>query len=334
MNIAIIGGGWYGCHLATVLLKAGHSITLLEKTAEIFSGSSQHNQNRLHLGYHYPRSAKTREQVFNAYDKFMTKYGQFTRTIDTNIYAISAQNSLVDFLCYKQILKAANLAFHETEPAKHGLVNVEGAIVCQERLIDATACRDYFKVSLTKHARTSYEVNSLDIHRSHVEVNGEPFDWAINCTYNQFRPNCAANYELTIMYHYLDLHNRNRAITIMDGQFPSLYPTSVARQYSLSAVPFTPLVVANNFADVNQPVEVHQQHRSQFEQLISHYLPSFLSEHVCIGYVASHKAKLAGVSADSRELVATTEGQLITLWSGKISNIFTAEAYVTDRIRS
>ena len=62
MKIAIIGAGWFGCHLASELKNDGHSILLFEKEKDIFAGASGNNQNRLHLGYHYPRSYITREQ--------------------------------------------------------------------------------------------------------------------------------------------------------------------------------------------------------------------------------------------------------------------------------
>ena len=43
MNIAIIGAGWYGLHIASKLTEGGHLITIFEKSDRIFSGASGNN---------------------------------------------------------------------------------------------------------------------------------------------------------------------------------------------------------------------------------------------------------------------------------------------------
>jgi len=53
-NIIIIGGGWYGLYSA-LLLQNNYNVIVVEKNSDIFDNSSNYNQNRLHLGYHYPR---------------------------------------------------------------------------------------------------------------------------------------------------------------------------------------------------------------------------------------------------------------------------------------
>ena len=59
MKICVIGAGWFGCHIATKLIDEGHSVKIFEKNKKIFSNASGNNQNRLHQGFHYPRSRKT-----------------------------------------------------------------------------------------------------------------------------------------------------------------------------------------------------------------------------------------------------------------------------------
>ena len=58
-KIAIIGAGWFGCYIGYELIKSGYDIKIFEKEKNIFLGASGFNQNRLHLGFHYPRSYKT-----------------------------------------------------------------------------------------------------------------------------------------------------------------------------------------------------------------------------------------------------------------------------------
>ena len=55
MKIAILGAGWFGCHIASKL-KIKNDVDLYEKKNQILSGTSSYNTNRLHHGFHYPRS--------------------------------------------------------------------------------------------------------------------------------------------------------------------------------------------------------------------------------------------------------------------------------------
>ena len=83
-KIMIIGAGWMGCHLTYVLKSLGHHITLYEQNG-IFNGMSGANTNRLHMGYHYPRSHQTRSQSKNGFKKFINKYPNLLRKIKNNL---------------------------------------------------------------------------------------------------------------------------------------------------------------------------------------------------------------------------------------------------------
>ena len=93
MKIIIIGGGWYGCYSA-LLLQDKYEIILIEKNNDIFNESSYYNQNRLHLGYHYPRNYKTRNLCKNGYNKFLKKFEKLNivNKINNNYYLISNES--------------------------------------------------------------------------------------------------------------------------------------------------------------------------------------------------------------------------------------------------
>jgi L-2-hydroxyglutarate oxidase LhgO len=105
-DIIIIGTGWFGLHTA-LLLEQKYNVLILEKNSTIFNNSSNFNQNRLHLGYHYPRSYKTRELCLKGYTKFINKYRELIDFIDNNYYCIS-NDSLIDYNTYKQIYNTSN----------------------------------------------------------------------------------------------------------------------------------------------------------------------------------------------------------------------------------
>ena len=72
-KIIIIGTGWYGLHIFLFIKKyyKNFKLIIVEENNEIFNNSSNFNQNRLHIGYHYPRSHRTREICKNNYKKFI-----------------------------------------------------------------------------------------------------------------------------------------------------------------------------------------------------------------------------------------------------------------------
>ena len=76
MDIAIIGGGWYGCYVAEYIIDnyENINITLFDKENEIFRGSSSKNQNRLHQGFHYPRCDITQKKCNKYFLMFQSSY--------------------------------------------------------------------------------------------------------------------------------------------------------------------------------------------------------------------------------------------------------------------
>jgi hypothetical protein len=141
-DVIIIGGGWYGCHIANILKKT-HNVTLIEQKSDIFNNSSYYNQNRLHLGYHYCRDYATRNLCQSHYEIFVEKYGEIVEPIDNNYYLIS-NDSFVDFNTYKHIYQfekfdfelKPNILFH----------NIQGEIIStQERVINSDKAYSYFK---------------------------------------------------------------------------------------------------------------------------------------------------------------------------------------------
>jgi glycine/D-amino acid oxidase-like deaminating enzyme len=70
MKIAVIGGGVFGSVASYFLANKGHDVTLFEKNSQILTGASSNNQNRLHLGFHYPRDIETAIQSVQGYKEF------------------------------------------------------------------------------------------------------------------------------------------------------------------------------------------------------------------------------------------------------------------------
>ena len=84
-RVAIIGAGWYGCHLGSSLKALGFDVRVFEQHHRPLHEASGNNQFRLHLGFHYPRHHGTRVQSRDGFARFMERYPQVNvQVIATN----------------------------------------------------------------------------------------------------------------------------------------------------------------------------------------------------------------------------------------------------------
>ena len=124
INIAIIGAGWFGCHIGYKLKQKKFKIQILEKGKDIFENASGNNTNRLHLGFHYTRSIKTRKMSSDGYKKFMKQYPNLSIKLQENIYAIADDSkNKTSSNTFKNSMIKSKLKFKEYEVSKTDLKN-------------------------------------------------------------------------------------------------------------------------------------------------------------------------------------------------------------------
>ncbi|KAL9651346.1 hypothetical protein ABK040_001298 [Willaertia magna] len=350
MKIAIIGAGWYGCHLALVLKEEGHEVTIYEKNSEIFRGASGYNQFRLHQGLHYPRSYITRKQTLEGYKHFISRYECLTTSVDFNLYGVSQQGSLLDFGTYKQIMDATGIKNKLFDFRHFGLAGLEGSVVCEERVLYHSAPRTYFMEKLKDNLKLNSTIKKIETDEDSpfVCLNDEKYDWCINCTYNTFTKTPSLNqfYEPCITLIYKDIRENpypRVAITVMDGKFPSLFPYISDKEdeqngdvlYTLTNVEYTPLGQYNNFkAAEDRRLQVQNNFKDEvlpriplFEQGVLKYYPSFNKHFKYHSFFTSMKTKPYD-NSDSRECTVEREGRLISVMSGKVNSLHVAEDMV------
>lgn len=230
MKIRVLGAGWYGCHIATALLRDGHEVEVHELRDRIFTGASGSIPARLHLGFHYPRSRLTRAACLDHFADFMGAYGHLTHGVPVNIYAIAAQTSQVDFEQYRCTLRGEVEFVTIARPEEYGLQHVEGALLTGERHIVTRLAREHFEQALDGRIVHGVQTGVLDDPR---------WDLTIDCTFCANEASGIDRYEPCLVV--LLRGPTDRAITIMDGQFPSLYPWDEEQGLcSLSSALFTP----------------------------------------------------------------------------------------------
>lgn len=341
MKIAIVGAGWYGCHLAAFLRQIGFDVALFERGAEVFTGASGKNQNRLHLGFHYARDHTTRFQSRDGFSRFIERYPNLSRPVTDNIYAVPQGDSLIDYRTYKAIMASSGIEFEELgegHAAVAGLTRLAGRIDTDERIVDTGAAARFFRAYLDPVLRLGTRVRREDIREAAdgVRIGGERFDYLIDATWGKLtRPEIDIFYEPTLLLYY-ETRRRDWAFTLVDGQLCSIYPTDVPGQVTLSSVPHTPLghftdIAAAEHALATLPAATIHEKRGLFEAQIRRYYPAFDESFTYVGPQLSMKTKPVGAE-DNRACYVFRQGRVFCVMSGKIDTIFVAAERIISSI--
>ncbi len=345
MKIRISGAGWYGCHLATALLVRGHEVEVHDIAPHIFAGASGSNPARLHMGQHYPRSHLTRRHCQEHNAAFLEKYGHLTRGVPVNIYAIADKDSLVDFGNYVQVLRDEIEFVTVYDPAEYGLQNVEGAILTGERHIVISEARAHFEEKLAGvlHINSNPERGPEEIRienpensKQFVTVQRNKFDWEIDCTFCAREGAGVDRYEPCITT--LLEGPTDRAVTIMDGPFGSIYPWDEAKGLnSLTSAKYTPLTKCDTWqqaADIIDTIDepyLKQRSNEMLDQM-AYYWPDVRKLYTVTGHRLGIRAMpRSGADARLVDIVNTGE-RTLRVRAGKIDAVLHAERLICERI--
>jgi hypothetical protein len=324
VRLRILGAGFYGCSLGLAFAEQGHRVEVHETRGRIFEGASGNIPARLHLGFHYPRSRLTRAACQEHSEAFMARYGHLTHGVPTNIYAVAADHSLVDFDQYVRTLRGEVEFVTIETPAEFGLRNVEGAVLTGERHILTDAARDYFEEKLGDRIRVNMPPADLLDHPG--------WDMTIDATFCANESAGVDRYEPCLVV--LLEGPTDRAVTIMDGPFPSLYPFNEdAGLCSLSSALHTPFSkeiktwseAVSAMQDATR-LEVHQRADRMIAQMAEFY-PA-IGGYTPVDFRLSVRAMpLSG--ADMRLVDVVRLGDhLLRVRAGKIDAVIHAEKMI------
>ena len=344
MRVALIGGGWYGCHLAATLANLGARVRLFEANDRLFSVASGYNQNRLHLGFHYARDYMTRLQSRDGHNRFLERYPQFSLSIPFNLYGVPDHQSLIDYRTYKAIMAATGIEFDElhANPLDFDIRNIQGLMNTTERVVLNQKAASYFSKLLCNVTEYGIQVEQSDIRicEDSAWVFNESYDYVIDTTWGHlFKPPFEIFYEATALLYYRlkrPTPEGRWALTLVDGNLCSIYPTEDPEIYTLSSVTHTPLKQFINSAEARQYID--KVDRSDFvmrqqlmEEEIRHYVPSFSDLFEYESPQISLKTKPVG-KQDNRACTVDRRGRLLSVMSGKIDTIFAATEAVLFHI--
>ena len=333
-NIIIVGTGWYGCYIAEFIIDnyPNINIILIDQNKNIFQESSYKNQNRLHLGFHYPRCDITLKKCKKYYYKFIEKYNFLTNIIDKNYYIISNKSN-IDYNTYINKYKEQNIHFQTIK--NNFIKNIDGNILnTQERFVDFEKTKEYFKEKFKNKVKfiMNYHVDNIAKVGNKILINNDlECDALFNCTYNQIQSHKNVIYEkcLTLLYKKIG-DTPFDCLTIMDGKFSSLYNYK-NNIYTLTNVEHTPLIkgdwdIVKNYSNysLNKKIKL-------FEKNIIEYYSIFKEKFEYYGYYESYKCKNISKN-DSRDINILVSDKIFNVWCGKISLIFELDDHIKNFI--
>ena len=225
-KIAIIGAGIFGCSIALELDKEGYDIVLFEKEDDIMQLATKNNHNRIHYGYHYPRSLETVKQSLDGLLSFLTKYSDAIVFGFENYYSIAKDNSLTNASQFKEFCKEAGIGFKSKFPEKE-IMNrelLEDSFLVEEPIYDWEKLQSIVKVRIS-NSKIKIKLKS-DFTKS-----VESFDFIINCTYTKINNICdfmnlpSQKFKMQdVLIPIFESKIERVGLTVMDGPFCSVMP--------------------------------------------------------------------------------------------------------------
>ena len=328
--IHVIGSGWYGCHISKVLIQKGFNVEIWEKNNEIFLGSSSMNQNRLHLGFHYPRNYNTRKQSREGFSKFLDHYGDLTQSVNNNLYAVS-NSSLVDGPTYKAIFSHEDYDFATYDKYCDELFNIDLVIKTNERLIRHDLAKKYWESeNLPINFNEEILSNKNNIFTADGKKINQPNDLIIDCTWGASNQNKA--YFEQFFITYIIKFSRDLpfgAFTLMDGPFFSIFPYGNPEDnlFTLTHVKY----------GVIKTAEIdHEKKNELFSEILidlKKYLQIDASSISLIDTFISRKLKPNSVS-DARDtnVIFNEQKNYASVYSGKIDTIFHSVDLINQKL--
>ena len=152
MKLAIIGSGFFGITLGLILSKK-YNVDVYEKENTILKGASSANQFRFHLGYHYPRSQKTIQEINKSKDLFISYYGNkiFGKTLN---YYLVANTSKIKYKKYERFL-IRNKLYYKYKNLFSNNKNIERTILTKEKILNIF---DFKKVIINKVKKSNLKL--------------------------------------------------------------------------------------------------------------------------------------------------------------------------------
>lgn len=352
----VVGGGFFGCELATYLKtrKGFQSVLVLEQESRALNRASRWNQARVHGGYHYPRDFVTAHRSRMSQPLFVEHYSSAIYRNVTSVYAIARRGSHVTAETFLRRMKQAEAPISRAPDPIWGLFSpalVEAVFEVEEKVFDADALRRAVEKKLIESGVESKfgarvvgvegDSNQLRVLVRADEESIGTFEakYVFNCTYSglntidgsgsvvsaQLKHEIA---ELTLIDVPDDL--KELAITVVDGPFFSVLPYPPEKTHSLSHVRYTPTFSWRDGAESRNPYEVlgEERHDSRSDRMLrdaARFVPALKASRVVGKFREVKTVLLDTEDNDGRPILieqSEKNRRLYSILGGKIDNVF------------
>lgn len=347
MKIAVIGAGFFGSTAALILSKK-HDVDLYEKSDTILNGASLANQFRFHLGYHYPRSSETVNEIKKNYKYFEKFFGKnvFQKTL--NLYGIASNKSKINYENYIKFLNEKNLKYKEVK-SNYFSDQIEGQIISNEKNLN------YFKIkNLIQKKLLNNKVNILFNTEFNKNILND-YDKVIISTYDQNNSILKKiGYKVENKFRFeliekilvkLPQKYKNLSCIVLDGEFVCIDPYLGTNYHLLSDVKYSKLEVIQGiypkFKHENKKYLnaglVKNIKNSKFKSFIKHgskYLP-FIKKSKYIGsFFVVRAIKKNKEQTDERlNEIVESKKKVISIFSGKWNTCVGVANYLNDNLK-
>ena len=360
-RVAVVGCGIFGAMIALRLAKEGANVEIFESQKSVLMGASYNNQNRLHLGYHYPRDDNTARQCIKGFEQFYNEFKSCLLENFPNSYFISKNDSIVtpnEYLkfCNRVGLKYDLIDLKEFTP---NIRNVDLGISTAEVVYDCNKLRALIIERLNLEAVTlQLNSNVSEILRKEdqyiLRVNGVEcglYDVVINCTYANINLlNDQLGYKApTYQYEYtavpiIEWDQPPLGITVMDGEFMTVLPFGQTGLFLLYHVKHAVIASQTTSYMPSSWLELEKSplkkiDREKLFQTIkknsAYFVPSLLDAKLT-GFLEGPRIVLANDSrTDSRpSIINHHENGYWSVFTGKVAHCMWVAEEITEAIFS
>lgn len=318
-TVLVIGAGLFGCTIASEL-SSFFEVTLIESASDILTKASKCNHNRIHYGYHYPRSLETAHQSLNGMLLFQHYYGDSIVKGFDNYYAIAKYNNKIDSKKYKLFCDSAGIPYTEEYP-NNTILNpnlIENCFKVNEPIYDIFKLKElvYTKLkNVNVVFNTSYDNSMFD-----------KYDFIINCSYASIntihdkigidRVNLKYQDVIIPIFSY---NHEKIGLTVMDGDYCSIMPFGFNKnKFLLYHVKHSVLKESNSEItlqdiNINQTYEIIRDWSKVYYPFLEHVKFVDYLRTVRVLPINNNDERLSQIINYSKS------NNVITIFSGKIS---------------
>lgn len=354
-EVLIIGAGVFGLTAAIVLGEAGFKVTVIEKEQDIMLGASLVNQNRIHFGYHYPRSKATCLESLAGLQTFKEFYGGAIHSGFQKYYAIAKQDSHLDASQFHAFCTDLGLSLKEAWPGKDVLDHdrVEACWLTDEPVFDYNLLKQQvtYRIAKNRNITILRNVQPLGIienaaGQKQVQLSDKSIitcDTIVNATYAGISETAqllgkapiAAKYQLCLMPILAAAQPpaTSFGVTIMDGPFCSLMPRGTSKeQFILYHVRHSVIEthVGNRNIDWSSIIGFPELDIIEQSKL---FFPILDSMKICDSWITTRIVLPQQEVDDARPTFAIDHGDRIySLFSGKLTTCVSAAKDLLSKI--